>query len=96
MRRSSGPDSLLIYTHKLRGISVVEKLDSASDIEPAALVKVRAGERMQDILRFAVKNKLTPIGKQIDGKNGIKDHMRGCALQTLNTSAPISRGTLLS
>lgn len=60
--RSSGPDSLLISTHKIRGIQMVEKLESLSDTEPAALVKIRAGERMQDILKFAVANELTPIG----------------------------------
>lgn len=60
--RSSGPDSLLIYTHKLRGVDIVKKLDSSSDTEPTALVRIRAGERMHDVLKFALANELTPIG----------------------------------
>jgi hypothetical protein len=62
LKRSSGPDSLSIYTHKLHGIEIVEKLESSSETEPAALVKIHAGERMQNILNFGVDNKLTPIG----------------------------------
>jgi FAD/FMN-containing dehydrogenase len=60
--RSSGPDSLSIYTHKLRGIEIVDELDSSSATKPAALVKIHAGERMHEIVKFAAGNKLTPIG----------------------------------
>ena len=48
--------------HKVRGIEVVKKLDSSSDTEPAALARIKAGERMQDVLKFAADNELTPIG----------------------------------
>ena len=60
-RRSSGPDSLLIWTHKIRGINLVQKLESSSDIEPAAIVKVHAGERFVNVMTFGAENDLTPV-----------------------------------
>ena len=41
---------------------MVSNLSSNSPIEPSALVKIYAGERMNAIYQFAVGNKLTMIG----------------------------------
>lgn len=61
-RRSSGAESLSIYTHHIRGVEISKNLESSAPTEPAALVKVYAGERMTDLMDFAAANDLTIVG----------------------------------
>lgn len=62
MDRSSGAGSLSIYTRHLRGLEIVQKLESSSPTQPAALVKAFAGERNTDLVHFAAAHDLTLIG----------------------------------
>lgn len=60
--RSSGSDSLSIYTHNMRGISLKRRDPRALALGGIASLKIQAGERMADIYDFAAANNLTVVG----------------------------------
>lgn len=60
--RSSGSDSLSIYMHNMRGLSLKRGDPRALALGGVASLKVQAGERMVDIYNFAAASNLTVVG----------------------------------
>lgn len=62
MNSSSGPNSLSIWTHNVRGIEVKKNDARAVALGGVASVKISAGMRMFEIYAEAVKNNITVVG----------------------------------
>lgn len=60
--RSSGGDSLSIYTHNLLGISMKLNDSRATAVGGVASVKIFAGEQMRQVYSFGAKNNITIMG----------------------------------
>lgn len=60
--RSSGSDSLSIQTHKIRGLKLTRGDPRALALDGVASLKIFAGERMVDILKFAAEHNITIVG----------------------------------
>jgi FAD/FMN-containing dehydrogenase len=62
LNSSSGPDSLSIWTHNIRGIEVKKNDTRAVALGGVASVKISAGMNMFEIYVEAVKNNITVVG----------------------------------
>lgn len=60
--RSSGSDSLSIYTHGIRGLELNTGDPRATAHGGSASLKISAGERFRDIYAFAAEHNITVVG----------------------------------
>lgn len=60
--RSSGGESLSIWTHNLRGLEVMHGDPRALKYGGSAAIKIAAGKQLGNVYKFAAKNNITFIG----------------------------------
>ena len=60
--RSSGGESLSIWTHNLRGLEVTHGDPRATKYGGFAAIKIAAGEQLGNVYKFAARNNITFIG----------------------------------